>query len=243
MRLIAAKINRNVFDRSNRKPEAPGLSSRNRRRRVKIGDIMRRITLTLALLALGTFPTASADISRTYSYFSIGGKTLSEIEEQLRSRGPHVQSTGQRHPGATRMEFKTRITYEEENRRCRIANVRVSVKARVFLPRWRNRRSAGPETALIWDTLSKDIKRHEESHLGIAKRYALSIENGIGNLAPRSSCEALQARAEQVTQKNLEEHDAAQARFDRIESGNFEWRLMRLLNYRLEQLEKGRNPG
>ena len=85
---------------------------------------MRRITLTLALLALGTFPTASADISRTYSYFSIGGKTLSEIEEQLRSRGPHVQSTGQRHPGATRMEFKTRITYEEENRRCRIADVK-----------------------------------------------------------------------------------------------------------------------
>ncbi|MEQ9246786.1 MAG: DUF922 domain-containing protein [Nitratireductor sp.] len=204
---------------------------------------MRRITLTLALLALGTFPTASADISRTYSYFSIGGKTLSEIEEQLRSRGPHVQSTGQRHPGATRMEFKTRITYEEENRRCRIADVKVSVKARVFLPRWRNRRTAGPETALIWDTLSKDIKRHEESHLGIAKRYARSIESGIGDLAPRSSCEALQARAEQVTQKKLEEHDAAQAKFDRIESGNFEWRLMRLLNYRLEQLEKGRNPG
>lgn len=204
---------------------------------------MKRITLTFALLAFAAWPAESADISRTYTYFSIGGKTLSEIEQQLRSRGPHVQSTGQRHPGATRMEFKTRITYKEHKRRCRIADVKVTVDARVFLPRWRNRKTAGPETALVWDTLSKDIKRHEESHLGIAKRYARSIEREIGDLAPHASCETLQARAERVTQKKLEEHDAAQARFDRIESGNFEWRLMRLLNYRLEQLEKGRNPG
>ncbi|WP_295812260.1 DUF922 domain-containing protein [uncultured Nitratireductor sp.] len=204
---------------------------------------MKRITLTLILLAVGTVPTASADVSRSYSYFSIGGETLSEIEEQLRSRGPHVQSTGQRHPGATRMEFKTKITYEEDDRRCRIAGANVSVKAQVFLPRWRNRKTAGPETALVWDTLSKDIKRHEDSHLGIAKRYARKIENEIGKLTPRASCETVQARAEKITQKNLEQHDAAQARFDRIESGNFEWRLMRLLHYRLEQLEKGRNPG
>lgn len=204
---------------------------------------MKRITLTFALLALATSSATSADISRTYSYFSIGGNTLSEIEQQLRSRGPHVQSTGQRHPGATRMEFKTKITYEEEKRRCRIADVKVSVDARVFLPRWRNRKTAGPETALIWDTLSKDIKRHEESHLGIAKRYARSIESEIGKLASHSDCKTLQARAERVAQKKLDEHDAAQVRFDRIESGNFEWRLMRLLNYRLEQLEKGRNPG
>ncbi|MCA1301848.1 DUF922 domain-containing protein [Nitratireductor aquimarinus] len=210
--------------------------------------MMKRTTLTLTflapvLMAAGVLPAASADISRSYSYFSIGGKTLGEIEEQLRSRGPEVQSTGQRHPGATRMEFKTKITYEEDERRCRIAAVNVSVDAQVFLPRWRNRKRAEPETALIWDTLSKDIKRHEESHLGIAKRYARKIEEDVARLRPRASCEALQERAEKITEKTLNAHDAAQARFDRIESGNFEWRLMRLLNYRLEQLERGRNPG
>ncbi|WP_367714609.1 DUF922 domain-containing protein [Nitratireductor sp. GISD-1A_MAKvit] len=205
---------------------------------------MKRLPLALlALLAVGPFPVSAADVSRSYSYFSIGGKTLSEIEHQLRSRGPHVKSTGQRHPGATRMEFKTKITYEEDKRRCRIAAVHVMVDAKVFLPRWRNRKTAPAETALIWDTLSKDIKRHEESHLGIAKRYAREIETAIKSLTPHRTCAAMQAHAKEITNRKLEEHDRAQARFDRIESGNFEWRLMQLLNYRLEQLENGRNPG
>ena len=114
---------------------------------------MKRTTLTLTflapvLMAAGVLPAASADISRSYSYFSIGGKTLGEIEEQLRSRGPEVQSTGQRHPGATRMEFKTKITYEEDERRCRIAAVNVSVDAQVFLPRWR-KTSSGTKKAIL----------------------------------------------------------------------------------------------
>lgn len=204
---------------------------------------MKRILLTLFLLAMANAASHGATVARSYSYFSIGGKTLSDIEQQLRTRGPHVQSTGQRHPGATRMEFTTKISYAETQTRCRIAKVNVSVKAQVHLPRWRNRRSAERETALIWDTLSRDIKRHEESHLGIAKRYARKIEDTVEALSSRASCAPLQKRAEQTTAKILEEHDAAQERFDRIESGNFEQRLLRLLRYRLEQIERGRIPG
>ncbi|WP_048648762.1 DUF922 domain-containing Zn-dependent protease [Nitratireductor soli] len=204
---------------------------------------MRRILLTFILLAVASAPSNGATVARSYSYFSIGGKTLSDIEEQLRTRGPHVQSTGQRHPGATRMEFTTKVSYAETRNRCRVTQVNVSVKAQVYLPRWRNRRTAERETALIWDTLSRDIKRHEESHLGIAKQYARKIEDTVEALSTRSSCAPLQKLAEQTTAKILQEHDAAQEEFDRVESGNFERRLLRLLQYRLEQIESGRIPG
>ncbi|MCR4268920.1 DUF922 domain-containing Zn-dependent protease [Nitratireductor sp. ZSWI3] len=205
---------------------------------------MRRIVLPIVLLAvLAPLPAAAASVSRSYSYFPIGGKTLSDIERQLRSRGPQVQSTGQRHPGATRMEFTTKISYAETQSSCRIARVDVTVKAQVFLPRWRNRRGADRETALIWDTLSRDIKRHEESHIGIAKRFARKIEDVVEALPGRSSCPPLQKAAEERTARILKEHDDAQAHFDRVESHNFEDRMMRLLNYRLEQIGKGRIPG
>ena len=45
---------------------------------------------------------------------------------------------------------------------------------------------------------------------------------------------------ERTKAKILAEHDAAQDEFDRIEGINFERRFMRLLQYRMEQIEAGR---
>ncbi|MDZ5696982.1 DUF922 domain-containing Zn-dependent protease [Chelativorans sp. M5D2P16] len=185
-------------------------------------------------------PASAASLSRTYSYFPVGGMTLTEIERQLRERGPRLESTGQRHPGATSMEFTTRIDYAEGDGYCHVADARVSVEAKVLLPKWRDRRRAEREVRLIWDTLSRDIKRHEESHLSIAKTHARRLEDALKNLGRMTSCEALARKAEATTARMLAEHDAAQDRFDRIEAINFESRILRLLRYRLEQIEAGR---
>lgn len=205
---------------------------------------MKRTRIPALLLLLGAcWPAAAANVTRSYSYFSVGGDTLAEIEEQLRAHGPHVQSTGERHPGATRMEFTTKIDYAETDNRCRVDDVHVSVDAKVFLPRWRNRPRAERATALIWDTLSRDIRRHEESHLRIAKRHGRRIEDAIKALRPRRDCAPLQEEAEKISAEIMAEHDAEQRHFDRVESINFERRLLRLLRYRLQQIEAGRIPG
>ena len=52
--------------------------------------------------------------SAAYSYFSIGGSTLDEIESELAKRGPRVRDSGRRHPGVTQMEFKSRIGFGEQ---------------------------------------------------------------------------------------------------------------------------------
>lgn len=199
-----------------------------------------RTALSLLLAFSVAAPATAAGVSRTYSYFAIGGVTLTEIERQLHERGPRLQSTGRRHPGATNMEFTTRIDYAEAGGHCRVANARVGVKAEVFLPRWRDRRRAGQQVRLIWDTLSRDIKRHEESHLSIAKNHARRLEDALKSLGRGRSCTELAHGAEAARARILAEHDAAQDRFDRIEAINFERRILRLLNYRLEQIEAGR---
>ncbi|WEX07425.1 DUF922 domain-containing protein [Chelativorans sp. AA-79] len=191
----------------------------------------------LFMLAAGLTPASAASISKTYSYFPIGGMTLPEIEQQLHARGPKLDSTGQRHPGATNMEFTTRIDYAETRGQCSVGNARVSVKAKVILPRWRDRRRAETEVRMIWDTLSRDIKRHEESHLSIAKNHARLLENTLKALPRRKTCRALAQDVKATTQRVLAQHDAAQEKFDRIESINFESRMMRLLRYRLQQIE------
>lgn len=188
-------------------------------------------------------PAHGASVARTYSYFTVGGSTLQELQDELAIRGPQVKSTGQRHPGATVMEFSNRIGYAGGDGDCRIATATVTVKARIILPRWRKRGDAGRDTRLVWDTLSADIKRHEESHVVIAKNHARAMEEAVLAIPRQKSCGLAAEKARAEIQRVLAIHDAAQARFDRIEGINFSRRMERLLRYRMEQIESGRVPG
>lgn len=200
---------------------------------------MRRSILVFVGVLAGLSASSAQTVSRSYSYFSIGGSTLEEIDKELAKRGPQVKSTGRRHPGATQMKFSTRLTYASNDRWCKVDKVNVTVNARIILPRWNQRRRADGDTRIVWDTLSADIKRHEEFHVQIAKRHARELEQRIGKLDRRGTCDDLKERIDRVTAYVMDKHDEAQARFDRVEGISFEDRMMRLLTYRLERIEKG----
>jgi predicted secreted Zn-dependent protease len=200
--------------------------------------------LAIVLLASALAPPATAaSVARTYSYFSVGGATLPELQEELSARGPKVKSTGRRHPGATEMEFSNRIGYEETNGKCRASRATVSVKARITLPRWTRPGSAQQDTRLIWDALAGDIKRHEESHVGIARNHAREMEDAVLALPAQKNCELAAHKAKETIQRIMAKHDAAQNRFDDIERINFTNRMDRLIRYRIQQIESGRIKG
>ena len=202
---------------------------------------MKRRTMVLAagLALLACQAAEAASVVKTYSYFTIGGTTVEEIERELKRRGPQVRSTGLRHPGVTRMEFTSKVAYGERNGRCGVVDATVTVKADVILPRWNRRKSASPDTRLIWDTLSADIKRHEESHVVIARNHARELEEALKTVQRQRGCDAAQAKVKEITARILARHDEEQDRFDRIEGRNFESRLLRLLQYRIERIENG----
>ncbi|RVA73652.1 DUF922 domain-containing protein, partial [Mesorhizobium sp. M7A.F.Ca.US.006.04.2.1] len=145
------------------------------------------------LLAITSHPAAAANLVKTYSYFAIGGSTLDDIEAQLSKRGPEVKSTGTRHPGATQMAFTTRISYAQTPSSCRIADAVVTVKVKVILPEWRRPRKADADVRLFWDTLSADIKRHEERHVEIAKNHGGELEEALKATYPQKNCDAAKA--------------------------------------------------
>lgn len=199
----------------------------------------RSLTCALAL-AFTALPAGAANLVKTYSYFAIGGRTLDDIETQLSKHGPQVKSTGSRHPGATQMAFTTRVSYAEKPGSCRIADAIVTVKVKVILPEWRRSRKADADVKLFWDTLSADIKRHEERHVEIAKNHAKQLEDALKASYPQRTC--AEAKAAEITAAELAGHDQDQVRFDRVESVNFESRILRLLRYRIERIESGQLP-
>jgi predicted secreted Zn-dependent protease len=165
------------------------------------------------------------------------------LEDQLNRRGPQVKTTGRRHPGATQMQFNTRLGYAEQGRYCRITEATVTVKAKVILPRWRQRGRAEQDVRLIWDTLSDDIKRHEEQHVMIARKYARDLERKLLRLGRQRSCAAATEKAKATADRLLAQHDRAQEKFDRNESANFEKRMLKLLRQRMRMIDAGEIAG
>lgn len=204
---------------------------------------MIRSILAASLIALSV-PGASAEtVSKSYSYFSVRGTTLEQLDDELQRRGPRVKTTGQRHPGATQMQFKTRLDYAEKDGRCRVSDAKVTVEAKVILPRWRQRARADQDTRLVWDTLSSDIKRHENHHVEIARDYAQQIERKLLRLGRYKDCNAAAAKAKLTVDRLLEKHDRAQTKFDQVESKTFEKRLLRLMRQRAKMIQSGEISG
>lgn len=203
---------------------------------------MNRSLLCVLMLTFAAMPAGAANLVKSYSYFSVGGRTLDDIEKQLTKNGPEVKSTGSRHPGATQMAFTTRVSYAQTADSCRIANAQVTVKVKVILPEWRRPRKAEPEVRLFWDTLSADIKRHEERHVEIAKNHARELEDALKATYPQKTCEAAKAKAAEISAAVLAKHDRAQVQFDRVEGVNFESRIIRLLRYRMQRIQSGKLP-
>lgn len=199
----------------------------------------RRVLGGTAVICLAATAAFSGPlITKTYGYFNIGGRTAEDLDQQLDRLGPLTKTSGHRHPGATEIKFGGEVTYVERNGRCSVGSAKVTLKTHLILPRWTNRRRAERDLRFIWDTLSSDIKRHEERHAEIARNYARTLEKELLRLAPASSCGELETEVGATTQRVLKAHDADQIRFDRIESKNFDDRIMRLLKYRMQRKDR-----
>ncbi|WP_149802482.1 DUF922 domain-containing protein [Mesorhizobium sp. NFR06] len=204
--------------------------------------MMKQTLLCALMLTFATLPAGAANLVKTYSYFSVGGRTLGDIQNQLSKNGPEVKSTGSRHPGATKMAFTTRISYAQSAGSCRIADAAVTVKVKVILPEWRRPRKSDADVRLFWDTLSADIKRHEERHVEIAKNHARLLEDALKAAPPQKTCEQAKAKAAAIQAAELAMHDQDQVRFDRVEGVNFESRILRLMRYRMQRVQAGQLP-
>lgn len=201
--------------------------------------LKRRVCRVFGVFSLLCVTLASARaepvITKTYDYFRIGGKTAEDLDRELERNGPLTRTTGHRHPGATEIKYGGEVTYVERSGRCSVGAARVTLRTHIILPRWSNRGKAAGDLRFIWDTLSADIKRHEERHAEIARNHARTLERDLLALPSRANCDELEVLVGETTRRILAEHDRQQQRFDQVESKNFDARMMRLLQYRIDQ--------
>ncbi|EJF88822.1 DUF922 domain-containing Zn-dependent protease [Bartonella tamiae] len=179
----------------------------------------------------------AAKIYKTISYYIVSGTTAAQIDKSMAKNAPYLKSTGQHHLGVTTISFVTYLKLKSEGNYCKIDRIHVDILANMQLPRWKQRsRTKSLELAVVWDSLSQDIKRHEESHVVIARAHASEIEKKIRELSYQKNCDKLLQNIETIVGHALAQHDEAQKRFDRIEAKNFDKRFFNLLIRRLEEI-------
>ena len=204
---------------------------------------MRRLgfaVMALTLLCASAVAVTSAPlIKKTYSYFNISGLTGADLERELSKHGPILSETGIRHPGATKIKLGGSVDYRSSDGRCRVLDAKVTLETHLTLPRWTDRNRAARETVLVWDTLSSDIKRHEERHAEIARQYARKLEKTLEALHPELTCQLMEARVDATSKRIIEEHAADQQRFDRVEAASFERRMLRMLRFKAARQNNG----
>lgn len=198
---------------------------------------LRLAVTALTLLCASAATGASAPvIKKTYSYFDISGLTGAELERELSKYGPMLDETGVRHPGATKIRLGGSVDYQKTGGKCRVLDATVTLETHLTLPRWINRSKADRDTVLIWDTLSSDIKRHEERHAEIARQHARKLEKALEALHPQRTCKLMEARVDTTSKSIIDKHAADQERFDRVEAASFERRMLRMLRFKVEKL-------
>ncbi|MEX6506668.1 DUF922 domain-containing Zn-dependent protease [Jiella sp. M17.18] len=193
------------------------------------------LALAAALAGLGAGTADAASIKEQTTYFAVHGTTLQDLDRDLSRRGPFLADTGLHHPGATEISFGGKITYKHVPEGCAVNRVGITLGLKTTLPKWTPPAGASARTRLIWNTLAADIVRHEGRHSAIAKQWATRMEMAIRNLAPRSSCAAMEAAVGRVTSRYLAWHADAQVQFDEIEGREVSMRLRRALNRAAEE--------
>lgn len=189
--------------------------------------------LMAAPFAFGALPALAADIRVHTTHFTVTGSTLEELDASLARNGPLSGGGDAGHPGATSVTFDGHVTYEPTETGCRLGEARFMLDVEVILPRWKKPRRPDPDTVLIWETLERDVKRHEERHAEIAVTYVKRMEMAVRNLGARRTCRQLEDAVGATTQRYLGEHESEQRAFDRQEAREMDFRLKRQLRDRL----------
>ncbi len=173
------------------------------------------VSLACLLLLSGCNPLGERTVY-SVGYYTIDGKDIDELHQQIQVHGPKVTGVGNALAAAD-ITMVPSIKYELRDGLCHISSAKVHVNARVTLPRHSNKKVLERKLARTWNNLAEYAKVHEAVHLEIADRHALEMERTIASLQPRSNCATMRETVSKVFEVLYRRHHIEQLRFDQTE--------------------------
>ena len=153
-------------------------------------------------------------------YYKISGTTTAALDREIKRKGPKING-GLHAVAVARIKMFPKVTYQQLGDRCRVESAKVTVDARVTLPKWTSRAKASEQLGEAWDNIDRYTRLHEATHVNMAFSYAKRMEDSILALPSMKTCKSLRAKTKKLVDRYLKEHDAAQRKYDRDEQKRF----------------------
>ena len=179
------------------------------------------VLIGLAVALAGCTATGNPKPDISVGYYEVSGRTTKTIDRQLALHGPYIPGKG-RVLAATDIALVPRIVLKEQPGKCSVENARFQVKAKVTLPKWRQRKSASGDIAQTWDNFAAYAAVHELVHIKIAEDYADKLSRRLNDLPTEADCKTLGAKIDAVAKAVEADHGRAQDKFDSDESKRFD---------------------
>ncbi len=171
---------------------------------------------TTAAAASAQTPTASSispglDLDVAYVYYDAHGSTPEELHASLRNNGP--STGGATYFAATSSQTGFGYKTEEQNGRCRLTDVGVTVKISMLLPLWGERDRAPEPLRRAWDEFLDRLLLHEGGHVRITDRFSRDLYNGLKTLTA-NSCNLLDSQSKAFIDDLSRRQDEANSAYD-----------------------------
>ena len=170
------------------------------------------VPVGLVLAGCQTTPKAKVNVG----YYQVSGTSEKTIERQLALHGPYIPGKG-RALAAAKIAIEQRVQVAEADDWCRVTDARITVRADITLPKWRQRRTASPELGRKWDIFAAYAKAHEEVHVRIAEQYAAELERKLEAIPVQTDCKKVSKLVSAVSNDVVDRMNEAQDQFDRDE--------------------------
>jgi predicted secreted Zn-dependent protease len=175
----------------------------------------------LAVGLAGCTATGNPKPDITVGYYEVSGRTTKAIDRQLALHGPFIPGKG-RVLAATDIALIPRIVLKEQPGKCSVEEALFQVKAKITLPKWRQRKSARGDIADTWDNFAAYAAVHELVHIKIAEDHADKLSRRLNDLPAEADCKTLGNKIDAVAKAIEAEHGRAQEKFDTDESRRFD---------------------
>lgn len=175
-----------------------------------------RFAMLLAALSASACTAVGERTQLSVGYYSIYGRTFSELDQQVALHGPVVAGVGKA-LAATNVRMVPDFEFAFDGDKCTVTSAHVAVKAHVTLPLLANPEEIRRDLSKAWNNLEQYARLHESVHVAIADRHALRAEKIISSLPPESDCRTLRGNAMLTFRKLMTEHEHEQIQFDEDE--------------------------
>ncbi len=173
--------------------------------------MIRNVALVFCALVITGCTTSS---SVTTGYYDISGSTDRELDLSIREQGPMAGHAF----AVTQIQIlPVKIEPVETATGCKIRAASFKVKAKMILPRWKDRSNADAELRTGFDNYADYALIHEKTHVRIGEAAAMAMGEAVTQIPEQETCDELYAKVKLTIAKIQRKHVSLQLAFDASE--------------------------